>query len=842
MNNLLKTLTSSHVKSSLPESELRLLLSAVKETRRACNDPAKLADAFYDSLEGLLQDLRMVTMDNRDAEAFLKPVARSEVPDYLDIISTPMDLGTMLRKVKQRQYKSKKEFKDDLDLIWSNCFTYNATEDHPLRLCASRLQIKADRLLKHITDFKERTDPIIPGEVPTRGVARVNGITTNGVGRHLSGAAFRSPSPTKQPIVVPGQTKKIPRDSSLPESLAFVRTQAGMSAFLQLDHDFDEYISRDPDVNLMEPSVQRLKERLIQYASTIEDGKELSLFGDGEVGMKRKLNGFVDDRPRKRVRTQNVADKNMIELYWDAMRSDEMLTSGVPSLTYVTSVASTSMATPSIVKDTPRKAGRRKKKKQDVPAPDTLLYHMNNNVRTLRRVRTTHAKFTALQQSLEDGNGLSAPPINDIPDDVDDVMDELPWKPVGRGIEMGEEHANDCLHWMGRKVLEHAGFQGTSKMALDVLSSVMAEYMHNVGRTMRFLCDKYGNQMTAEEIILHTLFESGITEVSDLERYVKDDIIRYGGRLNELEKKLTNAYSEATTEEAWDDEALFRMEGDEEEGGNEFVMGNFADSFGDDFFGLKELGIADEFGLSSLTVPKRLLKGRKAGLKEGPSIAKPTEPPPPFPPPPPFVLLDSNSVDDQIGLLRSFYQSRVSEISTSVVAAPPVSSLPPPLAPPGMPFAPLHPGSLAPIPALAPPSFMSVNPTSAEAAGPSEPPVNIIIPDDAASPSHAKIGPLGTINKATPAASTAKKKKAKPPVAPDGAGDGDAGPTAGGGGGDVRPPMTPALAAALPPPMMSASSTGNGSAGGDGPKKSKGTPSKKKAKVDPFPPVVMASA
>lgn len=39
-----------------------------------------------------------------------------------------MDLQTMLKKVKQKQYKSKKEFKDDLDLIWSNCFTYNATE------------------------------------------------------------------------------------------------------------------------------------------------------------------------------------------------------------------------------------------------------------------------------------------------------------------------------------------------------------------------------------------------------------------------------------------------------------------------------------------------------------------------------------------------------------------------------------------------------------------------------------------------------------------------------------------------------------------------------------------
>ena len=47
-------------------------------------------------------------------------------------------------------------------------------------------------------------------------------------------------------------------------------------------------------------------------------------------------------------------------------------------------------------------------------------------------------------------------------------------------------------------------------------------------------------------------------------------------------------------------------------------MGNFADSFGEDFLGLRELGIAAEFGLSSLSIPKKLLKGKNKGNKEGP--------------------------------------------------------------------------------------------------------------------------------------------------------------------------------------------------------------------------------
>ena len=49
-----------------------------------------------------------------------------------------MDFQTMLKRVKSRAYKSKREFKDDLDLIWSNCLTYNAA---PVRRfdCARRI-------------------------------------------------------------------------------------------------------------------------------------------------------------------------------------------------------------------------------------------------------------------------------------------------------------------------------------------------------------------------------------------------------------------------------------------------------------------------------------------------------------------------------------------------------------------------------------------------------------------------------------------------------------------------------------------------------------------------------
>lgn len=93
--------------------------------------------------------------------------------------------------------------------------------------------------------------------------------------------------------------------------------------------------------------------------------------------------------------------------------------------------------------------------------------------------------------------------------------------------------------------------------------------------------------------------------------------------------------------------------------------------------GLRELGIASEFGLSSLTIPKRLLKGKRNA--KGPNAAyelvflypalnsilthshssKSAEPPPPYPPPSLLISLTMESVKSQVGLLRGYFEHRL---------------------------------------------------------------------------------------------------------------------------------------------------------------------------------------
>jgi hypothetical protein len=94
------------------------------------------------------------------------------------------------------------------------------------------------------------------------------------------------------------------------------------------------------------------------------------------------------------------------------------------------------------------------------------------------------------------------------------------------------------------------------------------------------------------------------------------NIRRRGNRLGELEKGISEVYKEFTAD------ALFANEDDGEEE-SAFVMyalclfasigcnadiyyaprGQFMDDIGEDFLGLRELGIAAEFGLSSLSIP-----------------------------------------------------------------------------------------------------------------------------------------------------------------------------------------------------------------------------------------------
>lgn len=153
------------------------------------------------------------------------------------------------------------------------------------------------------------------------------------------------------------------------------------------------------------------------------------------------------------------------------MQSDTMIGNAIPTLRYSSSEGPSDISPPNTITDPPRRPGVRtgKKRKKRGPGPEsekTLLYHMNTNIRTFRRIQNAYGKLATLKEAMaadeaqQGGEGRSFIPPPPALNDIEDTVDDRPWVPVGSGLDLGEENANDCLRWMSSKVLQHAGFQG----------------------------------------------------------------------------------------------------------------------------------------------------------------------------------------------------------------------------------------------------------------------------------------------------------------------------------------------------------------------------------------------
>jgi histone acetyltransferase len=92
--------------------------------------------------------------NHTQAWPFLKPVNKDEVPDYYNVITSPMDLSTIEERLHQDQYIAPKNFVDDLKLIFSNCRKYN-DETTVYTKCAAKLEKYMWSLIKDIPEWHE---------------------------------------------------------------------------------------------------------------------------------------------------------------------------------------------------------------------------------------------------------------------------------------------------------------------------------------------------------------------------------------------------------------------------------------------------------------------------------------------------------------------------------------------------------------------------------------------------------------------------------------------------------------------------------------------------------------
>ncbi|XP_078611325.1 ATPase family AAA domain-containing protein 2-like isoform X2 [Branchiostoma floridae x Branchiostoma japonicum] len=110
----------------------------------------KELQAIHQFEESIFRELRLFLRDvltrlaqDKRFKIFCNPVNIEEVPDYLEVIKTPMDLSTMMTKIDKHCYENTSEFMTDLNLVCSNALEYNPDtnpEDKAIRhrACALR--------------------------------------------------------------------------------------------------------------------------------------------------------------------------------------------------------------------------------------------------------------------------------------------------------------------------------------------------------------------------------------------------------------------------------------------------------------------------------------------------------------------------------------------------------------------------------------------------------------------------------------------------------------------------------------------------------------------------------
>ncbi|KAJ6220107.1 hypothetical protein RDWZM_005919 [Blomia tropicalis] len=119
-----------------------------KSANRRRTDPlVTLSDIF----EEVLNEMRSVP----DSELFHQPVNAKTVPDYYKIITCPMDLQTIRSNIRDKRYKNREEFLNDVGLIVKNSKIYNginhiltSVSENMMELCVNKIQSKEEEIIK----------------------------------------------------------------------------------------------------------------------------------------------------------------------------------------------------------------------------------------------------------------------------------------------------------------------------------------------------------------------------------------------------------------------------------------------------------------------------------------------------------------------------------------------------------------------------------------------------------------------------------------------------------------------------------------------------------------------
>ncbi|XP_013888233.1 PH-interacting protein [Austrofundulus limnaeus] len=157
--------------------------------------------------KGRCKELLDLIFQCEDSEPFREPVDLQEYPDYLQIVDSPMDFGTVQKKLTEGKYQSPIELCKDVRLIFSNSKAYTPSKKSRIYSMSLRLSALFEEHISSIlSDYKAihgMTD-----KLTRRGTDRPTRHTTDRQTRHTM-KRRRSESPTSSSASSPERKRRV---------------------------------------------------------------------------------------------------------------------------------------------------------------------------------------------------------------------------------------------------------------------------------------------------------------------------------------------------------------------------------------------------------------------------------------------------------------------------------------------------------------------------------------------------------------------------------------------------------------------------------------------------------
>ncbi|WPK23779.1 hypothetical protein PUMCH_001025 [Australozyma saopauloensis] len=675
LKHLLSTIQERRDDISLNDIELRGLFMDIRKNRgKWANDERVGQEELYEACEKVLLDLRGNT---EHSTPFLNKVSKREAPNYGLIIKKPMDLNTVMKKLKALSYNSKAEFVDDLMLIWNNCLTYNADPKHFLRAHAIAMQKLTQKLASSIPnitirvrselDKDEENDADAGGSTPAikggkkaskKGRMRrreeiIKAEETEGLSdSHESQASSieGTPlSPSKAPLIAPESGSVPPEENQEDED---EEAEEGEDEVREEDNDGVQDTELQAWKNLTAKSRAKY---CAARAALFDDDYKIVMNADAvtrELGKMSDFNQFLDNKDFVSKGNKLLDNDEPYLLEYD-------VAGGIPGIEYEGVDDSSQERYENHMVETLLQ-------QPDAPelGPSSLILPTDRglnklysgNLKEIQEIRKICFKISLIRQmqtlQFVHRTQMQKPEIDELQENDIDAVSKL------QNHDINDESVQFvALRRNISKIAMHTGFESTELGAINTLTQIAEQYMLNLAKTLKLHTENSSrNQLSLENILLLSLLENGVDKPADLCTFVQEKVEKNRVKLKDLRVKLSGFLKdllrpslESINEKNFDDNS------------EQFTTGDFTSELGDDFFGFKELGLDKEFKMLTSSIPVYLLHSK---LQNSFNLSGPTNKSSKYEDLKDWKVprLTKEDVSKQIGLLQPFYLSLASKL------------------------------------------------------------------------------------------------------------------------------------------------------------------------------------